>query len=78
MRQRGNAHARLITGLTLAHGLPDVAAHSRAIPVQLTGDARPRFFECSRSGGDAREAMTVGCKPTTVQGWQFRGSGARA
>ena len=29
----------------------------------LTGDARPRFFE-SRSGGDAREAMTVGCKPT--------------
>ena len=31
----------------------------------LTGDARPRFFElCSRSGGDAREAMTVGCKPT--------------
>ena len=35
----------------------------------LTGDARPRFFEswksfvdelCSRSGGDAREAMTVG------------------
>ena len=34
----------------------------------LTGDARPRFFVdelCSRSGGDAREAMTVGCKPTT-------------
>ena len=32
----------------------------------LTGDARPRFFDelCSRSGGDAREAMTVGCKPT--------------
>ena len=30
------------------------------------GDARPRFFDelCSRSGGDAREAMTVGCKPT--------------
>ena len=28
----------------------------------LTGDARPRFFEWS--GGDAREAMTVGCKPT--------------
>ena len=21
---------------------------------------------CSRSGGDAREAMTVGCKPTTL------------
>ena len=35
---------------------------------QLTGDARPRFFDdelCSRSGGDAREAMTVGCKSTS-------------
>ena len=36
----------------------------------LTGDARPRFFEsyvitlCSRSRCGAREAMTVGCKPT--------------
>ena len=34
----------------------------------LTGDARPRFFEswtlCSRSTCGAREAMTVGCKPT--------------
>ena len=37
--------------------------------LKLTGDARPRFFElCSRSGGDAREAMTVGCKPTRLKG----------
>ena len=39
----------------------------------LTGDARPRFFEsyvitlCSRSRCGAREAMTVGCKPTRAQ-----------
>ena len=34
----------------------------------LTGDARPRFFEslCSRSKCGAREAMTVGCKPTNI------------
>ena len=31
----------------------------------LTGDARPRFFE-SRSRCGAREAMTVGCKPTNI------------
>ena len=35
---------------------------------RLTGDARPRFFKswtlCSRSRCGAREAMTVGCKPT--------------
>ena len=32
---------------------------------RLTGDARPRFFTlCSRSRCGAREAMTVGCKPT--------------
>ena len=35
----------------------------------LTGDARPRFFESrgARAGPgrrDAREAMTVSCKPT--------------
>ena len=30
----------------------------------LTGDARPRFRLCSRSRCGAREAMTVGCKPT--------------
>ena len=32
----------------------------------MTGDARPRFFItlCSRSRCGAREAMTVGCKPT--------------
>ena len=31
----------------------------------LTGDARPRFITlCSRSRCGAREAMTVGCKPT--------------
>ena len=35
---------------------------------KLTGDARPRFVDelCSKSGGDAREAMTVGCKPTSI------------
>ena len=36
-----------------------------------TGDARSRFFEslitlCLRSRCDAREAMTVGCKPTIL------------
>ena len=41
-------------------------------PWFLTGDARPRFVEsyvitlCSRSRCGAREAMTVGCKPTTL------------
>ena len=47
--------------------LPGVACPAFTLPyVYLTGDARPRFFDelCSRSGGDAREARTVGCKPT--------------
>ena len=41
-----------------------------AVYGMLTGDARPRFFDelCSRSGADAREAMTVGYKPTNGMG----------
>ena len=52
-------------------GLPCEARPSGRFAKGLTGDARPRFFESmsfvprSRSGGDAREAMTVGCKPTS-------------
>ena len=51
------------------------AKRGRASPVKdkLTGDARPRFFESLRfarhlrSRCGAREAMTVGCKPTMRQ-----------
>ena len=48
----------------------------KLLVLSLTGDARPRFFEFwtrrwalleERAGGDAREAMTVGCKPTTIK-----------
>ena len=51
-------------------------------PRGLTGDARPRFFEsyvitlCSRSRCGAREAMTVGCKPTTQRA-ALRAAGQR-
>ena len=41
--------------------------------LRLTGDARPRFFESyallEEQVRGAREAMTVGCKPTTFREW---------
>ena len=51
---------------------------SGKIKNQLTGDARPRFFEswtktlCSRSRCGAREALTVGYQPTKNHRHSFR------
>ena len=39
---------------------------SKSAPMILLDGRRASTILCSRSGGDAREAMTVGCKPTMI------------